>query len=72
MRVGKWHIFGLRSHVSIASLVERILAVAMEIWNHECGPFWPYFSLFLPLYAILELPSLHGAHDLARKKGRLL
>ena len=31
MRVGKWHKFGPKSHVSIASLVERILAVAMEI-----------------------------------------
>ena len=39
MRVGKRHILGPKSHVSIASLVERILAVAMEIWNHECGPF---------------------------------
>ena len=46
MRVGKWHILGPRSHVSIASLVERILAVAMEIWNHGCGPFWPYFAVF--------------------------
>ena len=46
MRVGKWHILGPKSHVSIASLVERILAVAMEIWNHECGPFWPYFPVF--------------------------
>ena len=46
MRVGKWHILGPKSHVSIASLVERILAVAMEIWNHECGPFWPYFAVF--------------------------
>ena len=25
-------------------------------------------SLFLPLYAILELPYLHGARDLARRK----
>ena len=25
-------------------------------------------SLFLPLYAILELPYLHGARDLAREK----
>ena len=24
-------------------------------------------SLFLPLYAMLELPYLHGARDLARK-----
>ena len=46
MRVGKWHILGSKSHVSLASLVERILAVAMEIWNHECGPFWPYFAVF--------------------------
>ena len=46
MRVGKWHISGPKSHVSIASLVERILAVAMEIWNHECGPFWPNFTVF--------------------------
>ena len=59
MRVGKWHILGPKSHVSIASSVERILAVAMEIWNHECGPFWPYFAVCL--YAILELPYLHGA-----------
>ena len=46
MRVGKWHILGPKSHVSIASLVERILAVAMEIWNHEDGPFWPNFAVF--------------------------
>ena len=46
MRVGKWHILGPKSHVSIASLVETILAVAMEIWNHECGPFWPNFAVF--------------------------
>ena len=46
MRVGKWHILGPKSHVSIASLVGRILAVAMEIWNHECGPFWPNFPVF--------------------------
>ena len=46
MRVGKRHIFGPKSYMSIASLVERILAVAMEIWNHECGPFWPNFAVF--------------------------
>ena len=46
MRFGKWHILGPKSHVSIASLVARILAVAMEIWNHECGPFWPNFAVF--------------------------
>ena len=46
MRVGKRHILGPKSHMSIASLVERILAVAMEIWNHGCGPFWPNFAVF--------------------------
>ena len=46
MRVGKQHILGSKFHLSIASLVERILAVAMEIWNHECGPFWPNFAVF--------------------------
>ena len=46
MRVGKWHILGPKSHVPKAPLVEKILAVAMEIWNHECGPFWPNFAAF--------------------------
>ena len=46
MRVGKWHILGPKSHASIAYLVGWILAVAMEIWNHECGPFWPNFAVF--------------------------
>ena len=46
MRDGKWHILGPKSHVSIASLIERIFAVAMEIWSHECGPFWPHFAVF--------------------------
>ena len=31
MRVGKRHILGPKSHVLIASLFEKILAVAMEI-----------------------------------------
>ena len=71
MRVDKRHVLGPKSHMSIASLVERILAVAMEIWNHECGPFWQIL-LFLPLYAILELPHLHGTRNLARKEWRIL
>ena len=52
MRVGKWHILGPKSHVSIALLVGRIFAVAMEIWNHECGPFWPNFPVFAIVYHI--------------------
>ena len=35
---------------SLWSLVGRILAVAMEIWNHECGPFWPNFAIFAIVY----------------------
>ena len=46
MTVGKRHTLGPKSHVSIASLVGKILAVATEIWNHECGPFWPNIPVF--------------------------
>ena len=46
MRVGKWHTLGPKSHVFIAFLVGRIPTVAMEIWSHECGPFWPNFAVF--------------------------
>ena len=46
MRDGKRHILGPKSHVSTASLLVRILAVAMEIWNHRCGPFWPNVAVF--------------------------
>ena len=52
MRVGKWHMLGPKSNVSLASLVGRILAAAMEIWNHECGPFWPNFAVFAIAYHI--------------------
>ena len=45
MRVGKRHILGPKLDMSIASLVEMILTVAMEIWNHGCGPFWPNFAV---------------------------
>ena len=52
MRVGKWHILGPKSHVFIAFLVGRIFGVAMEIWNHECRQFWPYFAVFAIVYHI--------------------
>ena len=66
MRVGKRHILVPKSHVSIASLVERIL------YGIRSAGHFGQISLFLPLYAILELPYLHGTHDPARKKCRLL
>ena len=52
MRVGKWHILEPKSHVSIAHLVGRNFALAMEIWIHECGPFWPNFPVFAIEYHI--------------------
>ena len=60
MRVGKWHILGPKYHVSIASLVGGILAVAMEIWNHECGPFWPNFAVFAIVCHIATTIALWG------------
>ena len=45
-RVGKWHILVPKSHVSIASLIGRILAAVMEIWDRECGPLRPNFVVF--------------------------
>ena len=46
MRVGKRQILGPKFHVSRASVVEAILTVAMEIWNHDCRPFLPNFAFF--------------------------
>ena len=45
-RVGKWLKLEPRLHVSIVVFVGRILTVAMEIWNHECGPVWPNVAVF--------------------------
>ena len=70
MRVGKRHIFGPKSHISIASLVERILAVAMEIWNHECGPFWPDFAVFVIVCHIGTTISPWGTES--SQKGRVI
>ena len=40
------HILGRKSHVSIVILVGLLLALTMEIWDRECGPFWPIFAFF--------------------------
>ena len=42
------HILGPSSHVSIANLVRLLLAMTVEIWDHECGPF-SLFSLFFAM-----------------------
>ena len=71
MRVGKWHILGPKSHVSIASLVGNILAVAMEIWNHECGPFWPNFAVFAIVWHIGTTISPWGKGP-SRREGAII
>ena len=40
------HILGSPSHGSIATLVGLLLAMTMEIWDRECGPFRPIFAVF--------------------------
>ena len=43
------HILGPTSHVSIATLVILLLAMKMEIWDRDCGPFRPNFAVFATL-----------------------
>ena len=68
MRVAKSHILGPKPHVSLASLVERIFVVAMEIWNHECGQFLPNFPVFAIVYHIGTTISPWGTGS--SQKGR--
>ena len=72
MRVGKRHILGPKSHVSITSLVERNLAVAMEIWNHGCGPFWPNFPVFAIVYDIGTTISPWGTRSSQREVANIV
>ena len=67
LSVGSWHLLGPMSHVSIASFVGRILAVAMEIWIHECGPFWPNFAVFAIVCHIGTTISPWGKEPSQRK-----
>ena len=69
MRVGKWHILGPKSRVSIALFVGGILAVAMEIWNYECGPFWPNFAVFAILCHIGITISPWGTGSSQKEEG---
>ena len=45
-RVDMRHIFGPNSHVLIAILVGLLLAMAMDIWDREFGPFRPGVAFF--------------------------
>ena len=40
------HILEPKCHVPIAISVRLLLAMTMEIWNRECGPFRPIFAVF--------------------------
>ena len=72
MRVGKWHILGPKSHVSLAIWFERILAVAMEIWNHECEPFWPNFAVFAIVCHIGITISPWGTGSSQKERGNIV
>ena len=72
MMVDKRHILGPKSHVSIASLVGRILAVAMEIWNHEFGPFWPNFRVFPIVCHVAATISPWGTKSSQRGKAIII
>ena len=72
MRVGKRHLLGPKSHVSIASLVERILAVAKEIWNHECGQLWPNFPVFAIVYHFGTTMSPWGTGSSQEKNANIV
>ena len=39
------HILGPKSLVSIATLVRLLLAMTLDIWDRECGPFRPIFAV---------------------------
>ena len=51
--------------------------MAMEIWNHECGPFWPNFAVFAIVCRIAitisplgtESSQRRGAHIVAFDQG---
>ena len=72
MRVDKWHIFGPKSDVSIASLVGRILAVAMEIWNHECPAILAKFRCFCHCMPYWNYHISMGQGIYPGRKGQLL
>ena len=40
------YILGPKLHVAMAILVRLLLAMTMEIWDSECGPFWGNFCCF--------------------------
>ena len=54
------HILGPKSHVSTATLVRLLLAMAMEIWDRECGAFPPIFGVSVILGQVGNTTSQWG------------
>ena len=54
------HILEPNSHVSIAASVRLLLAMTMEIWDRECGPFRPIFAVFAILGQVGNTISPRG------------
>ena len=59
-RVDMGHISRPNSHVSIAISVTLLLAMTMEIWDCECGPFRPIFAVFAILGHVRNTIFLWG------------
>ena len=43
------YVLGSKSLLSPASLLALLLAMVMEIWDRDCGPFWANFAVFASL-----------------------
>ena len=54
------HILGINSHVSTAICARSLLAMAMETWDPECGPFRPNFAAFAILCSVVNTISPWG------------
>ena len=64
-------ILGPKSHVSTATLVRPLLAMTMEIWDRECGPFLPIVAVFAILGQVGNAISPWGK-EISRKEVGIL
>ena len=70
--VAMGHIWGPKSEVSIATSVRLLFAMAMEIWNRECGPFRPNFAVFAILCQVRNTISPWRKEPSQRKVAALV
>ena len=66
------HISGPDSQVSIAILVRLLLTRTMEIWDRECGPFRPIFTVFAILGQVENTMSPWGKGPSQEEKAILV